>query len=315
MSDIEQIKAVATAAKPMSGLVGVGLSTSDSAPTLSALGPCLDRYETLDLDSVEIHLPSMEVVLDARINAPRLAELRRLTSDRPFAVTLHGAVSSDLGEPRHHQLQKDVCRACLEVCGEIGATVLVHHSTIMPYSTLAERQDWLKRERDALVQLGQTARSLGVVLAVETLFGGLRDWCCSPAELACQLTAVGDPYVRATIDFSHAWILSDKRRFDYVAEIAALAPLAGHLHIHDSFGKAQTFQPYIKQERAMFGQGDLHLPPGWGSAPWGTLAELDYGGPTIANLELDARYAADWPAAISWTREWIGRSQAARAAA
>jgi sugar phosphate isomerase/epimerase len=133
MSDIERMAAGAALGFEDQAIVGVGLSTSDSAPTLSALGPCLDHFETLDLDSVEIHLPSMEVVLDARINAARLAELRRLTADRPFAITLHGAVSSDLGGLRHHKLQRDVCRASQEVAGEIGANTLVHHSTIIPY--------------------------------------------------------------------------------------------------------------------------------------------------------------------------------------
>lgn len=48
-----------------------------------------------------------------------------------------------------------------------------------------------------------------------------------------------------------------------------------------------------------------------GSIPWGELAELGYGGPTIANLKLEARYEADWPAAIAWTRDWIVRNRAA----
>ena len=94
-------------------------------------------------------------------------------------------------------------------------------------------------------------------------------WFASPAELAAQIRAVNHPNIRATIDFSHAAINAGVRGFDLMAELKELAPYAGHLHIHDSFGKPRSFEPYTYGEAVNFGLGDLHMPPGWGNVGLG----------------------------------------------
>jgi sugar phosphate isomerase/epimerase len=292
----------------MGAITGVGLSTADFANRLRDLGPCLDWFETLGVDSVELSLMAFEVVGGGRVHADRLAELKRLCADRPFAFTVHGPVNSSFADRRHIQLQKDVCRACLEVSGEIGATVLVHHAGLLPQVTPAQRASLVALERDTLAEMAAPAAEAGVVLAVETLFGRLEQWTASPAELAGQIEAVGHPNVRATIDFSHVWLNAAERGFEPLASLGALAPLARHLHVHDSFALPKTFTPYGRGEAVGFGLGDLHLPPGRGALPWDELARLPYGGPAVANLELTDRHRDEVAAAVAWTRDWIART-------
>ena len=294
------------------GVCGVGLSVGFGADGLDDLGPALDRFAALGLDSVEIFLPSLGVVAGARVRAGALARLRRICADRPFALTLHGPLGGNLGEPEHRQVQTDAARACLEVGAEIGATALVQHAAVLR----GDGPDARARDCEiaALRALAPEAATAGVVLCVETMFARPGEWTAAPHELAETLAAVDSPWVGATLDFGHALLNATRRGIDFLASMAALAPHARHLHIHDNFGQLAPFRPWSRGDAILFGFGDLHLPPGAGAAPWGALAALPYGGPAVANLELDARWRGEWPEAITWVREWIAQTMASPAA-
>ncbi len=289
----------------MTSISGVGLSTADFANTLADLGATLDWFETLEIDSVELGVASLEVIGGCRIYPDRMAELEAICADRPFGYTLHGPIMSNFTDARHVELQKDACRACLEVSQRIGATAQVHHAGLLGQMSEPHRAAALALERDALAEIGPHAADADVILCVETLFGRVEQWTASPAELAAQIEAVAHPNIRATIDFSHAFINADERGYDALAELERLAPLTRHLHVHDSFGVAKTFTPYSRAETILFGLGDLHLPPGRGALPWEKLATLPFAGPTIANLELTRRHQDQIEAAVAWTRGWI----------
>jgi len=289
-------------------ITGVGLSTADFANRLRDLGPALDWFETLGLDSVELSLMAFEVIGGCRVYPDRLAELKRVCADRPFAFTVHGPVSSSFADPAHLTMQKDCCRACLEVSAELGAGVQVHHAGIIPYMTVAQRAETRAIERDALAEIAPHAADAGVVLAAETLFGRVEKWTHSPAELAALIAEIDHPAIRATIDFSHVFLNGAERGFNALAELHALAPLTRHLHIHDSFAVPRTMGTYNRGEAIGFGLGDLHLPPGRGTLPWEALAKLPFGGPTIANLEMTDRHREEVPDAVAWTRGWVART-------
>lgn len=290
------------------GVRGVGLSVGFGAEGLDDLGPALDRFAALALDSVEIFLPSLGVVAGARVRPAALATLRRICADRPFALTLHGPLGGNLGDPAHQAVQRDATRACLEVGAAIGATALVQHAAVLR----GDGPDARARDCEiaALRALAPEAAAAGVTLCVETMFARDGEWTAAPHELAATLAAVNSPWVGATIDFGHALLNAKRRGFDYLASLAALAPHARHLHVHDNFGQLAPFRPWSRGDAILFGFGDLHLPPGAGAAPWAALAGLPYGGPAIANLELDARWRGEWPEAIAWTRAWIAQAAA-----
>jgi sugar phosphate isomerase/epimerase len=289
----------------MSALSGLGLSTADFAPRLTELPDCLDRFASLGVDSVELSLASFEVIGGCRVWPDRLAELRRICADRSFGYTVHGPIKGNFADPRHAVLHADATRACLEVSAALGATVLVLHGAMMPHLTAAERASRLALERETLAALAPEAEAAGVVLCVETLFGRLEEWTPSPAELAAQIRGVDHPHVRACIDFSHAYLNAGERGYDATAELAELAPLTRHLHIHDSFARPRSFPQYSRDEAILYGLGDIHLPPGRGALPWAELRALNFAGPTVANLELTTRHADQLEAAVAWTRAWV----------
>ncbi len=291
------------------GPAGVGFSLNGLADRLSDVGPALDVMDGLGVDSAEIFLPALGVVLGGRVHARRLAELRRLCADRPFALTLHGPLSADLGDAETAALQRDVCRAGLEAAGEIGARLYVQHQTIAPDAAPGTVAARLECEREALAALAPEAGAAGVVLAVETMYCHRGEWTALPHELGAQIAAVGHPAVGAVFDFSHGFLNATARGADFLASAAGLAPHARHLHLHDSFGRPPAFRPWSRGDAMSFGFGDLHLPPGDGALPWDALAALPYGGPAVANLEIDSRWRAEWPRCVAFARDWVAAAQ------
>lgn len=293
---------------PERGVCGVGLSLGYSADRLLDLGPALDRLEPLGLDAVEIFLPSLGVVVGGRVRPRALATLRAACAHRPFAITLHGPLASSLGDVAHNRLQSDVCRAGLEVAHALGARVLVKHAPVLGPDQADSVDDV---EVEALLDLASDAEAASCVIAVETMWAREGEWTATPAQLARTLGAVGHPWIGACIDFSHAALNVARHGGDYLAELAALAPWARHLHLHDSFARPAAFRPWSRGDAVAFGFGDLHLPPGAGALPWEALAALPYGGPALANLEVDARWEDEWPDTVAWTRDWVARCRAA----
>ena len=63
------------------------------------------------------------------------------------------------------------------------------------------------------------------------------------------------------------------RGTSFTEAVAAFAPVTGHFHLHNSFGRPPGTLSgfYTDSERFAFGVGDLHLPFGWGDIPFETL--------------------------------------------
>lgn len=122
----------------------------------------------------------------------------------------------------------------------------------------------------------------------------------------------------ATIDFSHAYLKLDfdGRREAYLDEIAALAPYARHLHMHDSFGRQDDIWMFTEGERLAYGHGDLHLPVGWGDIPFDRLMEICRFAPGVVfNIELKERYWYAAPECVAATKALAGKARTVETAA
>ena len=70
-----------------------------------------------------------------------------------------------------------------------------------------------------------------------------------------------------------------------------MASLSEHIHMHDSFGIIEKIWTYVPSEDTSYGQGDLHLPLGWGDIPFEKIfTEIKFPDKLILNFELPERY-------------------------
>lgn len=275
---------------------GVGLSAHKRANDLSDFAAELDMIQALGVDSIEIPTFDLDLVVGGKIRKPQLDALLRACRGRDVAYSVHGPLAINFMDeawrlPRHFE----VLKASLEVAAEMGAEHYVMHSGLAPLQQSSGREAAYERQREALSRAGDVARQYGLILCVESLFGDDKGngYASSPSRLARELGLIAHSHVMATLDFSHSYLKLDFEgaRDMFVKEIAALAPYAVHLHVHDSFGRQDDIWMYTEGERLAYGHGDLHLPVGWGDIPWSALmTECIFPTGVIFNIELNQRY-------------------------
>ncbi len=275
---------------PVSPIIATGYSLREGSPEFDDLGAGLDEAEALGIDVVELPVYAWHLIVNGRPLDRRVADLARALEDRPFGTTVHGPLSINLMDaPDRLSRHEAVLAASIEITGAIGARHLVVHTGA------ARGQDDIEvaysRQRDALARAGDLAQRAGITLCVENVFrfGDVRET-ATPSKLAGELSAIDHPAVWATLDVSHAYIRSAQDRLDPLPEIAALAPFARHLHLHDSFGRPSQLWTYDPAEAVAFGEGDLHLPIGWGGIDWDAVVACGLPADSIAIMELNPRH-------------------------
>jgi sugar phosphate isomerase/epimerase len=274
-------------------IAGFGIATEGTSPDLAGLDEALARIEASGATFAELALYELDLIVAGRVLPERRRRLEKICAGRRLRYTVHGALSVNFMDHAHLDLHKSVCRAALELCDAIGAKVLVQHAGLVPARPIALLEHLHAMERAALAEMGDLAARYGVRIALENLFVESRSlYTAEPIRLAQQIDDIGHDYVVGTLDFSHAHLMATMCGLDFRAAVRALAPRAGHLHVHDSFGgPAFDGDFYTTSDRIAFGQGDLHLPMGWGDIPWDEiLPGLPVRSGTVLMVELPRRF-------------------------
>ncbi len=302
----------------MSNIIATGFNTGSLDGELFSLEADLRRLAELGVDAVELGLTSVDLIAGGRIIEERARRLQAITGQFPLRYTVHGLVSSNFMDPETVRYQLDAARALIEICDRIDARVIVQHGGHLRADQLFERADADRREREALFELAEFARTHDVRIALENIFttepGQYRQ---TPAEVAATVKAVDHPNLVALIDFSHAYIESTYRGLDFYEQLRAMAPVAGHLHVHDSFGRPQAFyKPFHPQELTAMGVGDLHMPLGWGDIDWDRIfGELEFLPGTVLMMEIGHRYRSEQSASLERARQLMAINSARRSIA
>ena len=288
-------------------IAGFGFSTIQRRD-LSDLDEILSRIEDLGASHAELSLGGSDLVCGGRILSHRVDQLARICARHRLRYTAHGPLAANFMDPVHLDAYKAAVGALLEVCGAVGATVLVQHSGRVPAAPPTEIERLHAMERDALRAMGDIGARHGVKLAVETLWVFDRgQYTATAARLAEEIRAIDHPFVCGTLDFSHVYLYSTFLGLDFRAQVEAFAPVAGHLHVHDSFGRPKLTAMHAPSEELAFGLGDLHLPIGWGDIPWDDmLPKLAFQEESAFIVELPPQFSADAPAVAAEARRLIG---------
>ncbi|GLK71996.1 sugar phosphate isomerase/epimerase [Ancylobacter dichloromethanicus] len=302
---------------PTPAIGACGYSLREGSPEFDDVGAGLDEAEALGVEVVELPAYAWHLIVDGRILESRLKDLVRALEGRRLGYTIHGALAINLMDlperlPRHEK----VLAANIEIAAAVGARHLVVHAGFVrdPDDDLEVAYS---RQRDALARAGDLAAARGVTLCVENIFRFIHAReTASPAKLAGELAAIDHPAVKATLDVSHAYIRCTDARLDPIAEMAALAPYVAHFHLHDSFGRpnerrAGDLWYYDPAEAVAFGEGDLHLPIGWGGIDWDSVVQTVRPAPgAIAILELNPRHWRELKDQVEVLRVLAGRFRA-----
>jgi sugar phosphate isomerase/epimerase len=278
----------------MKAVRGLGFSSGVSEdPHFEQLRRNLDEASALGVGFVELPIFAMDLIAGGRILPRQVKRLKEAISGRGLGFTAHGPIAVNFMQgpeafPRHLA----VANATVELAAEIGAVHLVLHTGYLPAQSEAAIEAAYAAQREAFAAIGELAAQHSIVIAVENIFAGdAKMHTALPSRLAREIEAIGQPNVRGCLDFSHAALTCTAQGADYLSEASALARVAKHLHLHDSFGDPLQLRTHARSERVAYGLGDLHLPVGWGNLPWADMmARFLFEPAVIFNLELPLPY-------------------------
>jgi sugar phosphate isomerase/epimerase len=213
--------------------------------------------------------------------------------------------------------QRHSVDADLALTAAIGGETLVYHSGLLrdPYGDDRALAVGLAAERDALRQLGDEAGRHGIRIAVENLdpvmsYIERRAYGLDPLRLVEQVQAVNHPQVGICLDVGHAFLAARYLDFDYLAAVRAVAPWVNHLHISDNLGQVELDPDANAQESLILGDGDLHLPPGWGTAPLADALSIPFSQAPLVILELRQDFIEHAAEALATTRALVAPATA-----
>ncbi len=276
----------------MTSISGFGFSTREGARDMSLLDEDLAGIAASGAQFAEISAYDYDLIVGGRLLRERVNRLKAICRRHELSYTVHGALAVNFMDAANLALHKRTCRAMLELCHEIEAAVMVHHSGFARNQPQPALNALHALECETLLEMAELAKGYGVRIAVENLFAFEPDrYTAQPFKLAELLGQLDHATICATLDVSHCYLACNDHGLDFVEALHALAPFTGHLHIHDSFGLAHDFHGYTPSEDNAFGIGDLHLPIGWGDIAWDTiLPGLPVRDGTVFMVELPAHW-------------------------
>jgi len=301
----------------------------------------LSYFQRCGFDAVEVPVHHLDVLVGGRLRRQDVDRVRATIEPFDFAYTVHAPERLNLAHPQKGsrgqveiRLEQDVFVACLDFCAAIGAQVMVYHSGLIALHSVAfgledipdeeELEQAREREVSALKVLLPLAMERGVVVAMEN-----RD--PHPWEIATlvragippdqllryhagmvipnlirQIEDVNHPSLGLTLDYGHLFLAAHHCGFDYLSAVHQAAPYVRHLHASGNCGRLGGVFDGLRT-RIPYGDGDLHMPPGWGTIPQEeTLTQLpDYEG--ICVLEIRSRFWQHFPDAQQTMRRMLQR--------
>jgi sugar phosphate isomerase/epimerase len=292
-------------------IAGVGFATIGERPDLSGLDRALGRIEDAGATHAELALFAADLIAGGRVRPEARRRLEAICARRRLRYTAHGVLAVNFMDEAHLDQHKEVCRASIELAAGVGASVLVQHPGLVPSRPAAELDRLHAIERDAWREMGDDAARFGLRIAVETLFvESENEYTPDPTRLATEIRAIAHPQITGTLDVSHSYLMSSFRGGPLTDAVHAFAPVTGHFHLHDSFGRPPDGLKgfYTDSEWLAFGIGDLHLPFGWGDIPFESLLPgLPVQRGSVFTVELPERYWDELDACAEFARNLMER--------
>ena len=255
----------------------------------------IEDLEKIGAGSAEIPLYELDVVCGKKIIKDELKLLNKFTHKSNLKFSIHGSMSVNLLDEDYLEEHLQVLEKEIQVCSDLNINILVTHFGHTSVATSQNQKKYnnlINIQKQKYFEMAEIAKVHGVKLCIENIFPYTNlHFTALPSEVSESIREINHPNARTTIDFSHAYINCNLRNKDLIPEIETMIPYTEHLHVHDSFGKFKTMYTYIFAEDITYGQGDIHLPLGWGDIPFDKIFSSGaFNKDIFFNFELSQRY-------------------------
>ena len=273
----------------------IGFTLKPRNAQIADLKKQLVFFEEIGAGSVEIPLYELDVLCGKKIVQDELNFLQETLKPSKLNFSLHGSISVNLMDEEYLDDHIEILKRDIEVSEAINSKILVTHfgyTNIEDYKNKEKYKKLLQNQTEIYFKMAEYAKSHNVTLAIENIFPFTPiSYAPLPSEIAEQISSINHPNARTTIDFSHAYINCNHNKVDFIEQIKTMVPITRHLHIHDSFGRLKKMDTYMHSEDVTYGQGDIHLPLGWGDIPFKKIfSKFLFSSDIVLNFELSDRY-------------------------
>jgi len=294
--------------------LGVGITIGTGTSNWETIAKQIDLVEQHKLDFAELSVFDWNIICGTKIVDPEIKKLIKICNGRSIGFTVHGELTVNFFDYENIELHKEILKRNIELSSSINALHLVtHFGTTSKKNFLNKNkfQSLMRMQNEIYQEMGDYAKSHNVILVVENLFNFHKEhYAPIPSIVANELTNIGHPNVMATLDFSHSYINCNQNKIDFEKETKTLAPISKHLHVHDSFGLSKNISSYNDSEDLSYGNGDLHLPIGWGNIPFDKFFEnLHFPAGLILNLEIQERFLEYIPETINKAKNLFNKAR------
>jgi sugar phosphate isomerase/epimerase len=301
---------------------GIGIALGFDArggAALASLRLQLAEVAEVGFTHAEISAKSLAVIINGQLQPARLAALQTAVADAPVTLTVLGSAVStarignlvDVTTPA----QPAAVAADLALAAALGARILVYYAGQLRdfYGDDQALAAGMAAEREHLRRLGGEAGRHGIRIMVENIdpvgiYILRRAYGLRLDLIAEQVQAVNHPQVAMCLDVGHAFLAARYVGWDYLATIRQVAPLVGHIHLNDNFGRAKLDSAWDVDEYLSVGDGDLHLPPGWGAIPLDEVFAIRFPQHPAVILELRPHFRENAAEALAATQRLLAQA-------
>lgn len=294
--------------------IGINAHSSRINGDIELLNEDLAYFEEVGFDYVEIPVHGVDGVLGGELNLKSIKKVKKALKKHNLKATVHCPNPLSLREG-DFELNCKIFKSSIEFTSELEAEIMVYHGG--NFGTF--KRAWQKREKNQdLAELGEVEalRSLSHFAAERGVEICVENGTYPIEELVRMVEKIDRENVGITFDFGHAFLFYNVygKKEDFLESVKKALPYLKHVHIHDNFGRLTPYfvndplnDSYI--DRLPFGEGDLHMPPGMGKIPYGTIVSLikDYNG--VALMEIKPRYKDFYPEALKTIKEVFEKSK------
>ncbi len=215
----------------------LSLNNSFFKPKFFSLEQSIEKTIEAGFSSIDVSLIEFETnPLFLSESAVHLKNVKRILSQR--GAVIHQAHSPfphyKEGEDEFNKKAKAATLRSIELAAELGAKYIIVHPMWFKNDTPAVQ---MEKNLALYAPYGEMARKCGIKIAVENMWGTLRDCpdkisanvCSTAEELAAYADALGDPFV-VCLDVGHAGLTNETAD----KMIPILGKRLRSLHIHDN---------------------------------------------------------------------------------
>jgi len=282
-------------------LIGINMHGS-LVTSLSDVEELCSTFSQMGFDCVELSMEELGAIVNYAVNEHVIIRLRQMLSSFDLDRTLHCM----LNPLDKHRNPTRLLRSVIDLARSIEAKILVMHAGETPISN--EGGSCLEACKNDLAsilrELGAHSADSGIMLSIENAdpranvvrFGERL------ADLVDLIETFKLENVGITLDTGHLYLSAKFRNFDFLSAASDAEHLVNHLHLNDNFGNTDG----SGSADLRLGQGDLHLPLEWGSAPVRDLLKTfkeKYSG--IYLLDLHPRFISFFPDALKVVQEML----------